>query len=238
MIMQAFRALSAVLTVCLAGSLALCNQAIANDINTRSLAAPLAETPYHARAVEPLSQWQRLLVAIDSEADRVLRCQSVARCSDIRARRMASLIAKLPRGDKRQLLTQVNRYFNGFPHVSDRRAFRVNDIWLSPLGFIQSSGDCEDFAIAKYFVLRLVGFPEESLHVLLVRDVRRKLDHAVLLVDFEDDILVLDNLSDIANWTRFPHYQPVYAFNAKATWHFTRSDHPVLSAVLREPPTN
>ena len=47
------------------------------------------------------------------------------------------------------------------------------DYWATPIEFLAShGGDCEDFAIAKYFTLIQLGIPEEQLTLTYVKALR------------------------------------------------------------------
>ena len=70
-----------------------------------------------------------------------------------------------------------------------------SDYWATPLEFFRRSGDCEDYVIAKYQSLRLLGWPPEALRLVVVQDVVRDLPHAVLAVYLDGAIYILDNLS-------------------------------------------
>ena len=59
---------------------------------------------------------------------------------------------------------------NAFPYVPDQLAGKPWDDWESPLTFLQRSGDCEDYAIAKYLTLRLLGIPKSEMAILIVRE--------------------------------------------------------------------
>ena len=54
------------------------------------------------------------------------------------------------------------------------------------------SGDCEDYAIAKFFALRELGFANQELRIAVVYDNLRRIGHAVLAVYVEGDILIGD----------------------------------------------
>ena len=43
-------------------------------------------------------------------------------------------------------------------------------------------GDCEDYALAKLAMLRRAGFADRDLYLVLVKDLARRADHAVLVV--------------------------------------------------------
>lgn len=216
--MSVFRFFFLSITGLLLTGFMLVGAAVADRSSTLPFVSQVFAGRYVAREVASLPSWRHVLAKLDTDARRVARCQSDAGCRDIAAKPMAALVSHLPSGSPRALIEQVNRHFNSFPYVSDRKGGRYVDHWLSPIEFIQTSGDCEDYAIAKYFVLRLMGVPDERMWIVLVRDERRQLDHAVLLVDVGADTLVLDNLAALADWSRFPHYKPMYAFNGQATW--------------------
>ena len=58
-------------------------------------------------------------------------------------------------------------------------------------------GDCEDYAIIKYFTLLKLGFEKEKLFITLAYDKYSKRDHMVLSYFRANDKapLILDNLS-------------------------------------------
>lgn len=115
-------------------------------------------------------------------------------------------------GDPAAKLAGVDAALDRQPYRSDREAFGEGDRWLTPLEFLENGGDCEDYAIAKYFLLRELGMPAEALRLLVVRDRVRALEHAVLLARDGRDWMVLDNLrrrpvplTEAAAW------EPLYA---------------------------
>ena len=51
-------------------------------------------------------------------------------------------------------LRLVNDFFNRIRYVSDLEHWGVEDFWATPAELLASNGgDCEDYAIAKYFTL-------------------------------------------------------------------------------------
>jgi predicted transglutaminase-like cysteine proteinase len=91
----------------------------------------------------------------------------------------------------------VNGFFN---HViaasSDKGAAQGYDYWQSPIETLaRGLGDCDDFAIAKYVSLRMLGIPAEQLRVGIVTQTHTG-PHAVLLffAAHETEPRVLDNL--------------------------------------------
>ena len=75
-------------------------------------------------------------------------------------------------------------------------------------------GDCEDYAIAKYAILRAAGVPAQDLRLLLVRDRAVSQDHAVLAVRDNGQWLILDNRhAALAETAMLPHFAPLFALD-------------------------
>lgn len=129
----------------------------------------------------------------------------------------------------REQLRSVNRFFNvQLRFASDQQVWAVEDHWASPLQALQEgAGDCEDYAIAKYFSLLAVGMPAAWLRLVYVR--ARLPDgtvqaHMVLAYHGPDDgdeggVLILDNLIDeIEPASRRVDLSPVFSFNSEGLW--------------------
>ena len=122
-------------------------------------------------------------------------------------------------------LIQVNRYVNEIQYMQDVANWGESDRWAAPAEFFAKGGDCEDYAIAKYFLLRELGVPPEQLKIVVLHDRRRRQTHAVLTVTREHRTLVLDNLRDrIVPWRELDHYLPIYSLNERSAWLHTRAE--------------
>jgi predicted transglutaminase-like cysteine proteinase len=79
--------------------------------------------------------------------------------------------------------------------TSDEDLYGRADHWATLEETVLSGrGDYEDFALVKMWVLRAAGIPPEALHLVLSKETRRQVDHAVLVVRVGQDNLVLDSL--------------------------------------------
>jgi predicted transglutaminase-like cysteine proteinase len=120
-------------------------------------------------------------------------------------------------GDDLELLRSVNVFFNGVPFVSDQAHWGAEDYWASPAEMLASAGgDCEDYAIAKYFTLKELGVPIERLRITYVKAARLNQAHMVLAYYPEPgaEPLILDNLEDrVRQASERPDLVPVYSFN-------------------------
>ncbi len=61
-------------------------------------------------------------------------------------------------------LERVNTYLNGIVGKYDAHSYGAEDYWASRGEFLaQGGGDCEDYAIAKYFTLKDLGFSSSDM---------------------------------------------------------------------------
>ena len=121
--------------------------------------------------------------------------------------------------DQRTQLDKVNAFMNQFPYIDDITNWGRANYWEAPLEFLHKSGDCKDYAIAKYMSLRYLGWPVDELRLVVLRDMNLSADHAVLAVYFDDRILVLDNqIRDVINADSIHHYHPYYSINEEHWW--------------------
>ncbi|NMG50661.1 transglutaminase [Azoarcus communis] len=141
-------------------------------------------------------------------------------------RRLIDESRDIPEADQ---LTRVNHFFNrSIQFDDDIVVWQQQDYWASPLETLgRQAGDCEDFAIAKYVTLRLLGIPKERLRLIYVRariggaDSPVSQAHMVLgyFATPTDEPLVLDNLiGDIRPAARRPDLFPVFSFNSEGLW--------------------
>ncbi|RUR16884.1 hypothetical protein ELY21_12260 [Legionella sp. km535] len=119
-------------------------------------------------------------------------------------------------------LEKVNSFFNQFNYESDLQSQGVDDYWKSPEEFIiDGGGDCEDFAIIKYFTLIALGVPTERLRITYVTSL--KLNQAHMVLSYyptpEAEPLILDSLEpDIMRASKRKDLKPIYSFNGEGLW--------------------
>ncbi len=118
-------------------------------------------------------------------------------------------------------LDAVNRYVNArVAFTDDIRQYRTADLWSSAGETLRRGrGDCEDYAIAKLQMLRHAGFADSDLYLVVVKDLVRRSDHAVLVVRAQGRMLLLDNGTDtIADAATAQDYRPILSFAAGRVW--------------------
>ena len=126
-------------------------------------------------------------------------------------------------------LRRVNEFFNRRIRFSeDRDIWGTEDYWATPLEMLgRAEGDCEDFAIAKYMTLKLMGVPSEKMRLTYVKarlgGPQSSIVQAHMVLSYypapQDEPLVLDNLiSDIRPASRRPDLTTIFGFNAEGLW--------------------
>ncbi len=140
------------------------------------------------------------------------------------------LAAALLQGDVARLQA-INDFFNRrIVFRDDVQVWGQIDYWASPFEMMgKGEGDCEDFALAKYFSLRAVGVAASKLRLVYVRAQMGGLGgpvqaHMVLAYYAQPDAepLILDNLiSELRPASRRPDLTPVFSFNADGLWQGT-----------------
>jgi predicted transglutaminase-like cysteine proteinase len=103
------------------------------------------------------------------------------------------LVADLRRLSPADQLDLVQRRLNRLPYRDDMVNWHLIDYWATPDEFLRKGGDCEDYAIAKYFALRAAGWPITAVRLMLSHRRSEILGHAYLIVRSAAGWLVLDN---------------------------------------------
>ena len=97
--------------------------------------------------------------------------------------------------DLSQLIRRVNDEVNrGVQGVKDSVQFGVPEKWTDE-ALQLGRGDCEDFALAKRKRLVELGVPRGALRLAVVDKFSWDMTHVVLLVSFEDKVVVMDSLT-------------------------------------------
>ena len=122
-------------------------------------------------------------------------------------------------------LKQVNDFFNqNVRWVEDIEAWKTADYWATPLETMgRGVGDCEDFSIAKYATLTLMGVPASSLRLVYVKAQRNGLNTAHMVLAWfatpGGTPLILDNMDYVIRQAnQRGDLTPVFSFNGEQLW--------------------
>ncbi len=133
------------------------------------------------------------------------------------------LLATQKQRSELEQLNVVNQFFNKkLRYVEDIDLWHEVDYWETPIEALwKGAGDCEDYAIAKYFSLRHLGVASEKLRITYVKALTQNRAHMVLTYysSPEAEPLVLDSLIEaIKPASQRKDLLPVYSFNAEGLW--------------------
>jgi len=179
--------------------------------------APSAEQAVVTSPNEISAKWAELQGRILADKTTLARCRSDHESCPAAAQRFLSLVELGRHHEGRARIGQINRAVNlAIRPVSDLVQYGVDDFWAAPLTTMRTgAGDCDDYAILKYLALREVGIAPENIRLMIVRDVRRQNNHAVVAVRHDDEWLILDNRTMVM----------VRAIDAQYYWPLFSLDH-------------
>ena len=163
------------------------------------------------------------------------RLQQAAAAQGVRADRAANelkdLVSALQPLDDVDRIERVNSFVNRrVSFGNDAAIWGQPDYWATPLETLgRGQGDCEDYAIAKYFILVSAGMPASRLRLVYVRAILPASwglppgpqAHMVLAhyADNEAEPQILDNLlTEIRPASKRTDLTPVFSFNGEGLW--------------------
>lgn len=159
-------------------------------------------------------KWRALETEMKTEIQDIERCRVDSESCSLEAARFVDLTDRAFSKNGLERIKAVNSAFNdAIRYQGDFDHHGVADFWSAPLATLKSgTGDCEDYAFAKYAALRQVGFAAADLKVLLVRDTISNQDHAVLAVRQDSYWLLLDNRwSQVIESNASPRLMPLFS---------------------------
>lgn len=117
----------------------------------------------------------------------------------------------------------ANQFLNRqVTYRTDNDHWQKNDYWATPVETLGTGfGDCEDYALAKYFTLRAMGMADDKLRLMYVRALSINEPHMVLVYFEEPEAMpyVLDNMVGEIQLAQFrTDLRPIYSFNASGLW--------------------
>jgi predicted transglutaminase-like cysteine proteinase len=253
--MRIFRAVHGLVALAVAASLislppaaeAAERVALPEAIETASIASAIAKHPLRATspassdAGEPFAasrpvdyggllwiKWHSVERAMTTEQSMIVHCRiNPEACASPAARRFLAIVEAARTREGRARVGEINRAINlAIRPMSDLAQHGVPDVWSSPLATLTSgAGDCEDYAIAKFAALREVGFADDDLRLLVVRDPAAHEYHAVAAVRLDGQWLILDNRRMALVEAGHMTYEPLFSLR--------HQDAPVIAVAAR-----
>jgi predicted transglutaminase-like cysteine proteinase len=166
-------------------------------------------------------KWQAIQQRLDAEAQIVEHCLAGTECQSPAAADIADHLRELVALRSLDQAEAVQRLVNARPYVEDRRQFGVGDLWQTPLDFWANGGDCEDYAIAKYLALRVLGFSDAQLRLTILTRRSDHEVHAVLLVAVGADWYAADNLRrGLRRLDGYEGWKPEFSVSDAGFWRY------------------
>jgi predicted transglutaminase-like cysteine proteinase len=164
--------------------------------------------------LKPFTKWTGMFAKFDSQISSGKHDQAVKEWKE-----NLDAFKGLP---LKSMADKVNNLMNQKPYILDNKKWGASDYWETPIEFLNGGGDCEDFAIAKYTALRMLGVPEERMRVAIVHDNEKNIPHAILAVYTEDGIYILDNqIKRLVSADSPGRYRPIFSINRQGWWMHT-----------------
>ena len=136
---------------------------------------------------------------IESKAAQKYGAQAKNRFVDIQS----SLLDRLKNVSEIKKLNFVNTWVNYTHYASDKSVYNKSDYWATLYEFVgKNKGDCEDYTITKYYILKALGVDPKKMkfaYVIYQSRSGKKTAHMVLAYfkvehpKTKDDILILGN---------------------------------------------
>lgn len=123
-----------------------------------------------------------------------------------------------------QKLAVVNRSVNHLiKYRDDKMVWGTQDYWASPAeALAKGQGDCDDYALMKFFALREAGVSADDMRIVILKDNLHNQLHAVLAVNVDGTNYILDNWQDtVFEDTQNPYYKPIFALSESRWWRFS-----------------
>lgn len=134
-------------------------------------------------------------------------------------KRWFAFLESIKKQPEREQIEAVNMYANKKTYVIDTVNYGMEDYWAVVKEFFYNGGDCEDYAITKFFSLHWLGFDMDNIRIVILQDTNLRVAHAVLAINQEHDIFILDNQTkEVTSHKDIAHYLPLFSLNENEWW--------------------
>jgi predicted transglutaminase-like cysteine proteinase len=198
------------------------NLAAAQNVESTSVRL---DEPFHTKTVGTTTghlaqKWLPVERAIHDELETVAACSAATdKCASDAAIQFRNIMDEASGYEGRARLAHINRAVNlAVKYTVDTRTHGIPDHWAAPFDTLESGkGDCEDYAITKFALLRAMNWPAKDLRIVIVYNSRVREYHAVEATHLGHDWLILDNaLSAISPDTKLPRYHALFVIDESA----------------------
>ena len=198
---------------------------VASPARAESFGALFGYSEVQQENIADFPQWQSVVEEEATIAVAAEDCANGNKSARCLVKGWKEFLTGLQDKPAQEQLNAVNTYVNAQDYVGDKKNYGREDYWADPATFLENGGDCEDFAILKYFSLKALGWATDKLRVVVVQDTALRQPHAVLAVATDEDVLILDNQKkSIVSEDAIGNYAPLYSLTDDQWWlHLPRS---------------
>ena len=173
---------------------------------------------------DALPAWRDMRARERSESQTIRACLADAGACPRHLKGYRVVIERARVLTPRRQLAVVNRFINKRRRVDDRRS--SGGAWAGLGTLLRDGGDCEDFAVAKYLMLRELGFPATDLRVVVAYDRKARDLHALVAASVDGEPLLLELDDTILRRNQHGQFVFLFSVNEDGLW-----DHGKLDAV-------
>jgi predicted transglutaminase-like cysteine proteinase len=174
------------------------------------------------------AKWRSFAEGLEQTSAALARCKAQPETCSAAETRLLALAEAARNAHGRARFGLINREINlSIAYTSDEEQYGAPDVWSSALDSLTTGqGDCEDFAIAKYVVLREAGIPADDLRLVVARVRNNQTTaHAVLAARLDGQWLMLDNRRMALLDDAHTDVEPIFAVTDKGVARFGGATH-------------
>jgi len=190
-----------------------------SNIEEAHLPALFGTREAHSTDIGRFYKWTGMLKRWTNERQVAMTPCTLGQSQGCEPREWHRIIELLKPLDLRAKLAAVNDLVNRYPYTPSNANWNQPNYWETPFEFLHKSGQCQDYAITKFMLLRAAGVSNDIMRIVVLRDMRIGLDHAVAVVYVDGEPLMLDNqIAAVTPVSSVHHYQPYYSINETGWW--------------------
>lgn len=164
-------------------------------------------------------KWTETIARYEGEKPQELKKCKITPTEKCHLAKWRIFLNKIKSQPKGKQLALVNKYVNQWLYILDPVNYNKKDYWATPVQFMHRSGDCEDYAIAKYLSLLHLGWKKEELRIVVLQDLNLNIPHAILVSYVNDKAYLMDNqIPQVIEASRVTHYKPIFSINEQYWW--------------------
>ncbi len=138
-------------------------------------------------------KWDAVMARWEADRLRIEQCKTEP-CTHAGARKWLEIQDRAAERSGSDQLSFVHAAINrSIAYATDFQIFAEADYWASPMEVMERAGDCEDYAIAKYLMLRSLGVDAADMKLVAIFETFSGQYHAILSVRHEGEWVFLDN---------------------------------------------